>query len=198
MNKLCLIFVLSLCFTGKAPCQDTARANVHILFIDTIDNGDTTFFSQLPAVTIIPQKTFATKREQRKYDKLVSRVKKVYPLAKTAGMLLQQYAPILDTLQTKRERDKYFDVIEDELWAKYGDNLKNLTMSQGAILLKLVDRECQQSSYFVIKDFRGFFSAFFYQTMARLWGYNLKVKYDPQGEDKDIEEIVLLIESGMI
>jgi len=76
--------------------------------------------------------------------------------------------------------------------------LKELTITQGKILLKLIDRQTSSSSYEIVKDFRGRFRAFFYQSFARMFGYDLKVRYDPLGDDADIERIVQMIESGTI
>ncbi|MDD4141246.1 MAG: DUF4294 domain-containing protein [Bacteroidales bacterium] len=200
MNKknILLIAVLFLSCAIVAAAQEKNKDMPFVVKVGPIIGADTLYEYTLPEVTIYPQKVFKSKRHKREYMKLLFNVRKVYPYAKMAGEKLKLYAPILDTLKTKRERDKYFDVIEDELWAEYGDKLKKFTVSQGAILIKLVDRECQRSTYQVLKDFRGGFSAFFYQSFARLWGYNLKVKYDAEGEDKDIEEIVLMIESGQL
>ena len=87
---------------------------------------------------------------------------------------------------------------QDELEAQFGDDLKALTFSQGKILLKLVDRQTGNSSFELVQEFRGKFVAFFWQSFAKLFGYNLKIQYDPLGEDKDIELIVLMIENGTI
>jgi len=73
-----------------------------------------------------------------------------------------------------------------------------MTFSQGKILIKLVDRETGNSSYELVKELRGAFSAFFYQAFARIFGFNLKIKYDPEGEDREIETIVKMIETGQI
>lgn len=202
MRLILISLLLMLYSIHHANCQeipvDTIENNkpfvTHIMY----DGYDTTYNYDLSEVVIIPQKEFKNNREKIRYNKLMRNVKKVYPLAKTAGDLLDFYAPILDTLPTKKARDEYFDIIEDSLWVQYGATLKKFTMSQGAILIKLIDRECQRSSYQVIKDFRGSFSAFFYQTFARLWGYNLKEEYNSEGDDKDIEDIVVMIEKGYI
>ncbi|MCK9303039.1 MAG: DUF4294 domain-containing protein [Bacteroidales bacterium] len=190
--------LFSILFILIATTTIIAQGQPFIVTIDTIIDGDTLYFYNLREVVIFPQKEFKSKREQVKYTKLVRNVKKVYPYAKLAGEKLEMYAPILDTLTSSKERDKYFDIIEEQLWEEYGEDLKKFTISQGAILIKLVDRQCQMSTYQVLKDFRGGFSAFFYQAFARLWGYNLKVKYDPSREDKDIEEIILMIEADAI
>lgn len=200
--RLILISLLLMLYCADANCQeipaDTTGNNKPFVAYIMYDGYDTTYNYDLSEVVIFPEKEFKNKREQIRYNKLMRNVKKVYPLARTAGDLLDFYAPILDTLPTKKARDEYFDIIEDSLWVQYGATLKKYTMSQGAILIKLIDRECQRSSYQVIKDFRGSFSAFFYQTFARLWGYNLKEEYNSEGDDKDIEEIVVMIEKGYI
>lgn len=172
--------------------------NPFIVEIGPIIGQDTIFVYTLPEVEIIGHRDFKNKWDKRRYTRLYHNIKTVYPYAKLAGEKLTLYAPILDSLETKAERDKYFSIIEDELWAEFGDDLKKLTFKQGAILIKLVDRECQRSTYQVLKDFRGGFSAFFYQMIARIWGYNLKQSYDPDGADSDIEEIVRLIELGKL
>lgn len=89
-------------------------------------------------------------------------------------------------------------LLEEEIKTEYGQDLRELTFTQGRILLKLIDRETGHSSYHLVSDLKGEFAAVFYQAFARLFTYNLKVKYDPLGEDSDIEMIILLIENGVI
>ena len=86
--------------------------------------------------------------------------------------------------------------VEKELLDEYEDDLKKLTITQGRILIKLVDRETGATSYELVKELRGSFSAFFWQAFARIFGSTLKAEYDPYGEDRLIEEIVLLIDNG--
>jgi hypothetical protein len=86
--------------------------------------------------------------------------------------------------------------LEQQLLREYKDDIKKLTISEGRILLKLIDREARRTSYALIKEFRGGFSAFFWQSIARIFGGDLKVEYDPYGEDKVLEHIVMLIEIG--
>ena len=193
MKKYLLIISFAI-FCKLSFAQDNTPRVAGAIIVD----GDTLICMTLPPYVVFPEKEFKTNREYVQYTRLMHNVKKVYPYAKLAGEKLTSFAPILDTLTTKKERDKYFDIIEDELWAEYGNTLKKFSMSQGAILIKLVDRECQRSSYDVLKDFRGGFSAFFYQTFARIWGFNLKTKYDSKGADADIEDIVIRIEAGAI
>lgn len=130
---------------------------------------------------------------------MIRDIRKVYPYAKEAGKKLEAYAPILDSLTDNRKEQKvYFQIIEDGLMSQYGDELKKLNTRQGRLLIKLVDRECNRSSYEILRNFRGSFSAFFWQGIARIWGYNLKTEYDYEGEDKHMEMIVSAIESGQL
>jgi len=152
----------------------------------------------LHEVEIFSLLTPTTRREQRQLTKLIRDVKKVYPYARLAGMQLQKYNKLILEARNEREARRILKEAEKELNARYGDDLKNMTFSQGRILIKLIDRETGECSYNLVEELRGNFTAFFYQAFARLWGYNLKVKYDPEGEDKQIETIVKMIERGQI
>jgi hypothetical protein len=170
---------------------------VHVLK-SNITNGDTIPVVNLEGIDVYSFRPFENKRDYRRHNRLVNNVKKVYPWAKLAGRKLIEYESILMNTSTEREKRKIMKKIENEIHAEYGGELKKLTISQGKILIKLVDRETGSSSYDLVKDFRGHFMAFFYQSFARIFGYNLKIKYDPEGEDRDIELIVKMIENGMI
>ncbi len=103
---------------------------------------------------------------------------------------------MLTEASTDKERKALMKQAEKELRNEYTDDLKNMTFSQGKILIKLVYRETGNTSYALVKELRGKFTAFFWQTFARIFGFNLKVGYDPEGEDMQIEAIVRLIEAG--
>ena len=139
-----------------------------------------------------------SKRGKRRLTRYVKNVKKVLPYAKLAGAKLREYEIILKNAESDKQRRKIMKQAEKEINEEYGDKLKDLTFSQGFILIKLIDRETGNSSYELVQELRGKFTAFFYQTFARLWGYNLKVKYDPNGEDRQLEVIVRLIELGKL
>jgi hypothetical protein len=102
------------------------------------------------------------------------------------------------TLHTEKEKKAYIKQVEQEIMDEYEDDLKGLTITQGRILLKLIDREVGETSYDLLKEFKGFFSAFFWQTLARIFGHNLKSEFDPEIEDKLLNEIVILIENGQL
>ncbi len=162
-----------------------------------VENGDTLPMMYLPEVRIKGYIIYRTPSDQRRFDRLVRNVKKVYPYARLAGLKLQEYDAMMAGLSEK-EQKKLYKKAEDELKAEFGEELKSLTFTQGRILLKLVDRETGTPTYHIVKELRGSFVAFFWQNLSRLFGYNLKEKYEPDGKDKDIETIVLMIENGLI
>jgi len=165
-----------------------------------IVNGDTIPVVRLEEVEIysfslhIPK----TKKQRRRLSKMIKNVKIVYPYAKLAGIELRKYEYKLKQAKSDKERRQILKQAEKEINDKYGDDLRKLTFTQGLILIKLIDRETGKSSYDLVKQLRGSFRAFFYQTFARIWGYNLKEEYDPEGEDRQIEIIVRMIERGQI
>ncbi len=161
-------------------------------------DGDTIPMLQLKEVEVLSLVIPKKRSERKKLSKLVKNVKRVYPYSKLAGMKLRKYEKLLLAAESEKERKKLMKQAEQEINDKYGPELKKLTFSQGKILIKLLDRETGNSSYELLQELRGKFRAFFFQAFARIWGYNLKVKYDPQGEDKQIETIVKMIERGQI
>ena len=141
--------------------------------------------------------SFKSKKERKRYNKLERDVIRVYPYAVLIGRLLQEYSAVLDGItelsffKRRKEKKKVFTAIEGQLITTYGKQVRRLTKNQGRILIKLVDRETNFTSHQIIKDFRGFFIAGFWQLTARLFGHNLKSNYNPKiGEDKLIEHIL--------
>lgn len=176
----------------------SAQAQQPIILRALISNGDTIPMIDLPAVVVFSPLEFKNKREAEKFGKLVRHIKKVYPYAKLSGDKLQEYNEILLDAKSERERRKIMQKAEEELKAQFEDDLKKLTFTQGKILLKLVDRETSYATYELVKELRGNIMAAFWQGFARLFGYNLKDRYNPNGEDKDIERIVQMIEAGWL
>jgi hypothetical protein len=161
-----------------------------------IEGGDTIIERQLEEVLVFPSRNFKYKRQERRFWRYAYKVRKVYPYAKLANELLIKYEPEYLILETQREKRKLMKQLEKELLDEYKEELKKLTISEGRILIKLIDRETKRSSYTLIKDFKGGFSAFFWQSLARLFGNDLKTEFDPAGKDRLIEEIVSMIEMG--
>jgi len=141
--------------------------------------------------------SFKSKKERKRYNKLERDVIRVYPYAVLIGRLLQEYSAVMDSIaelsffKRRRGGKEVFTAIEDQLIVTYGKQVRRLTKNQGRILIRLVDRETDFTSHQIIKDFRGFFIAGFWQLTARLFGHNLKSNYNPEfGEDKLIEHIL--------
>jgi len=197
MKKLKIILFILLVFTGLVKGQDVPIYHNNITNAKIID-GDTVPSFDLSTVTIKATRIFLSERDKRRFDKLVRNVKKVYPYAKLAGLKLREYNEILAKAPNDGERRRIMKRAEKEIKDQFGGDLKDLTFSQGKILIKLLYRETGSSSYALVQELRGNFVAFFYQAFARLFGYNLKVTYDPEGEDKPIEIIVGLIEKGLV
>ena len=142
------------------------------------------------------------KKLNTRYTRLEKNVRKVYPYAKKISDLLVEYSFIIDSLEQYsglikyQKKRKIFSKIEDELLSKYGYSIKKLKKSQGRILIRLVDRETNRTSFEIIKNFRNIFSAGFWQLTARVFGHNLRSVYNPnEGEDRMIEYIINKIEN---
>jgi len=161
-------------------------------------DGDTVPKINLDPVYVVDYRKFKTKKAKRRYTRLVRYVKNVYPYAKLAGKKLQEYDQVLREAKTDRERHRIMKQVEKEIRAEYEGKLRNLYVGEGKILVKLIDRECNKSSYSLLKELRGGVSAALWQGMGRLFGYNLKLRYDPYGEDRQIEKIVQMIDRGII
>lgn len=163
----------------------------------TIYEGDTIPMMYLDAVCVRAYVSPLTEEEKRKYRKLIRNVKIVYPYAKQAGVLLDRYNIVLAQAKNDSQRKKIMKQAEKEIEYKFGPRLKKLNRSQGKILIKLIDRETGSDSYALVKELRGNFRAFFYQALGKLFGYNLRSKYDPVNneEDRMIERIIYGIET---
>lgn len=195
-HAYCLIItlVLGFGFTSKAQIQ-TEKG---IMMIAEVFDGDTFPVKYLPYLNIVEEKKFVSDYERRKWKRLQKNVKAVYPYAKMAGELLEKYSEEMANVESEREKKKYYKKIEKELKAEFEGTIKKMTTSQGRILVKLIDRETTQTSYEIVKEFRGGLTAFFWQGLGKMFGQDLKDSYDPAGEDAQIEQIVLLIEAGVI
>lgn len=169
-----------------------------ILLNGIIIDGDTLPYIELKEAVIQAPIDFVSKKEARKINKLIRDVKKAYPYAKIAGSKLQELDLMLAQTKDEKEKKALLKQAEEDLVSQFEEDIKNMTFSQGVILLKLIDRETGTTSYEIVKEFRGTLRAFFWQSLGSLFGINLKTEYDPQGEDKNIEQIVQMIEKGTI
>jgi len=159
--------------------------------------GDTIPHIYIKPVLVMPQR-FKSHQDVRKYWRLARKVKKVYPFAQKAALLLQEYDVFYKQTKDPKKRRQYVKQVEKELFDEYGPQLKKLSLSEGRILIKLIDRETHHTSYELIKDLKGGLTAFFWQGVAKVFGNNLKDEYDPATEDRVIEEVIFFIEMGVI
>ena len=182
MNKvkhiITLIIVIMFCAICKA--QDVEQ-----IVIDNID-------SRLDTLK------FKNKRQRQQYNKLVYNVKKVLPLAQQVNALIKETYETLQMLPDEKSKDKHIQEVEKEIKRTYTPIMKKLTYSQGKLLIKLVDRECNQSSYEIVKAFLGPGRAAFYQFFAWTFRASLKKEYDPENDDRLVERVVQQVEKGLI
>lgn len=165
------------------------------LYEAIIVDGDTIPVISLPTARVTSKRVFKSKGESKKYYKLVKHVKKVLPYAKLAGKRMHEVEEEVKDMKP-RERKKRMKELEKEIKRDYEGELMKLSFTQGRILIKLLDRETGEVSYDIIKEFRGGFTAWFFQGIAKMFDYDLKDDYDPEGDDKMIEEIVQKVERG--
>ncbi len=198
------IFALSvavLAFAFSARAQD--EVNLYLsktpngyLVHACVENGDTIPWIWLPTVPVEGEMKFATKRKYLEWQRLRYNVKKVYPYAILAAAKLKEYDLILEKMPNDKVRDTYMKMCEKELQKQFGDELKNLSINQGRILMKLIDRETGKTTYHIVKEMRGNFQAFMWQSLAVLFGSSMKQEYDAKGEDHLIEVAIQQVESG--
>ncbi|MFW5979004.1 MAG: DUF4294 domain-containing protein, partial [Bacteroidia bacterium] len=178
--------------------KDTSGVEDKYLLKTVVINGDTIASAKIDEIVVYPELDFDNKREYRRYKKMVRDLKKVYPYAQKAKYKLIQMNEEFTQLETEIERKKYIKNVESELKDEFKDDLKKLTVTQGHYLLKLIDRETGDTSYELLEELKGDFSAVFWQTIARIFGHNLRSEYDPHGDDRLMERIVILIEHDQI
>ena len=182
MRFLILFFFILLIYPANS--QD-----INVVDFEVLDK-DTIFFSDLPEVDILE---FKNNDERNKYFILKKRVLKVYPYALIAKAKIQEIESSLNNISKRRKKKKHIKKVTECIKKEYAEKLKKLTMSEGKILVKLIYRETNSTSYEILKSHRGRFNAFFWQTIAKFWDNNLKTRYDPINvrEDMFIEYILV-------
>ena len=161
-------------------------------------NGDTLPVVNLREIFVFPDVKFKNKRQQKQYDKLVRDVKRTLPYAKLIYDTLIETYEYIETLPTEKEQRAHIKRMEKELFEQYKPELKRLTFSQGKLLIKLIDRECNQSAFNLAKAFLGPFRAGFWNLFAGMFGASLKSEYDPKGKDAQTERVVVLVENSLL
>ena len=163
-----------------------------------IENGDTMWCYLLPELWVYPPLKFKSEKQRKAYNRLVYNVKKVLPIAQQVNEMIGETYETLEALPTQKEKNAHIKAVEHEIFETYKPQMKKLTYSQGKLLIKLVDRECNQSSYEIVQAFLGPTRAAFYQVFAWTFRASLKKEYHPEEEDKLIERVVRQVETGQL
>ena len=163
-----------------------------------LHDGDSIQYVELNTLYVYPQPVFADARQRQAYNRLVANIKKVLPIAKEVNAIIIETYEFLQTLPNKKAKDEHMQRVERSIRKEYTPRMKKLTYSQGKLLIKLVYRECNSSSYLLIQAFLGPIRAGFYQAFAALFGASLTKKYDAEGVDKYTERIVRQVEAGQL
>jgi hypothetical protein len=184
----CFVTVFSNFALAQSVKNDT------IMVRGVIIDGDTIPYQYISVINIYAERKFKNRRAFEKYSKLRRDVLKVWPYAKITEKKFNDLAVQLGMTNDERVKKALINKTEKEIKARFEGELKNLTINQGRILIKLIDRQTGNTSYVLLEELKGNLSAFFWQSLARLFGNNLKAHYDPNGEDAEIEKIIKTIE----
>ncbi len=145
---------------------------------------------------------FRNERQQRKYyaeySRTVYNIKKVYPYVQIAKLKLAEMDAEFAKIKDPKAKKAYINMVEKEMFKEFEKPLKNLTMSQGRLLIKMLDRETGRTSYQIVKELKGGVSAFFWQSIALLFDSNLKAKFDANGQDMMLDQLIMMYESGLL
>ena len=210
MKKVVFFMLLMLCSTAmdaqtdNPQGDDISEAVDNPSFVPTvkvskvIDQGDSIPYMEMSNVYVYPQLAFDSKKNLNAYLRLVRNVKKVLPIAKEANHIIIETCEYLETLPNKKARDEHLKLVEKCIVKEYKPRMTKLTYSQGKLLIKLIHRECDTSSYDIVKAVLGPVRAGFWQAFAWCFGANLKKGYDPEGTDRLTERVVLMVEAGQL
>ncbi|MFB6319943.1 DUF4294 domain-containing protein [Saccharicrinis sp. FJH54] len=193
--KFIFLFIVYGLFLFLAGSKAAAIADIPPV---TIPQKDTIYMKILPQIDVYPRPDFKNNRQRRLYYRLIRDVRITLPYAKQAANILDSVNDSLQNIKGEKARKEYLKSVEKDLFSEFEQPLRKLTFSQGRLLIKLVDRECQQNSFELVKLYRGGFSAFFWQGIARIFGANLKAEYDATGSDFQTEQVVRMVERGIL
>ena len=212
-NIILLVVLLAFCaMSARAQNNGSRRVNPEDREVDlntptlvpmvkvgkVLHDGDSIQYVELNTLYVYPQPMFADARQRQAYNRLVANIKKVLPIAKEVNAIIIETYEFLQTLPNKKAKDEHMQRVERSIRKEYTPRMKKLTYSQGKLLIKLVYRECNSSSYQLIQAFLGPIRAGFYQAFAALFGASLTKKYDAEGVDKYTERIVRQVEAGQL
>ncbi|MBR3883769.1 MAG: DUF4294 domain-containing protein [Bacteroidaceae bacterium] len=197
--KVIITFCLALTCMQSIAQESVPQDSEKLYVVGTsLYNGEYIPHIELPTFYAYAPIKFKNKRQRREYTRLVRDVKKTLPLAIEIRTIIIETYEYLQTLPDDKAREKHLDKLEKGLKEQYTPKMKKLTLRQGKLLIKLVDRECNQSAYQLVKLFMGSFKAAFYNTFASFFGASLKKSYDPDGEDWMVEQVVVKVITGVL
>ena len=163
-----------------------------------LDQGDSIPYMELGKVYVYPKLSFKNKKQAASYMRLVRNVKTVLPIAKEVNQIIIETYEYLETLPDKKARDEHMKKVEKSIFEEYKPRMKKLTYSQGKLLIKLIHRECNSSTYDIVKAFLGPIRAGFWQAFSAIFGASLKKDYDAEGTDRLTERVVRMVEAGQL
>jgi hypothetical protein len=198
-----LLFVL-LSFQAKAQdsVADTGQQRTIYLLPNVypavIIGTDTVATIWLREFTKFAPLQFRNAQEQMAYDRLVRDVKRTLPFAKRIAQIMIETYEYIETLPDDRARQRHLNQMDRHLRQEYTPQMRQLTRSQGQLLMVLIDRETNSSSFHIIEATMGRVQALAANTIARLWGNNLRTRYDPYGEHRMVERVAIMVEQGLL
>lgn len=188
------LLLLACAFCGA---QQIRHPKGEPMYFEVTPQGDTVFMETLDPIWVFPRGRGFRQGDWRKEYKLIYNFNKVYPYALVGRSLMAQVDSTIAADVTKRsERTRYINAVERELLRNFEKDIRKMTISQGMVLMRLVDRECGMSAYEIVRTYESGFAANFWQLVAKLFSQDLKTRYDPAGKDKKIEELVKIWDSG--
>lgn len=201
LPALALLLIIPDAVAQDIPDLPTIKTKVYrgrYKFVN--EEGDSCYMYVFNDFYVYPPLKFKNKKKEEFYWRTVRDVRKTLPYAKLAFQTLCETYEYISTIPDKKEREQHLKTLEKEIFEQYKPVLKNFTKSQGKVMLKLINRETNQTSYNIVKAFLGSFRAGFWQTFGKFFGFNMKGKFDPKknSEDAVIDRIATLIEQGSL
>ena len=194
---ICCCLTMAVVPELKAQVESHVQEGTLQAYVDPVKK-DTVAIVRLGHVYCFNKKKFTSRKRELAYWRMVNDVKKTLPIAKAARDLLVQVYDTIQYIPKEKDQRKYFKQLEKDLFAQYKPQLKRLNFRQGKLLVRLIDRECNRSSYSLIREFLGKTRAFFWQSFGALFGVSLKGVWEPDGKDKELEDICIQVEHGLL
>lgn len=212
--RLIILMLLAAVALGGAPVASAAPVDVETVdgqaqlkikaykgfyrFVD--EYGDSVRMTVIKDIYVYPPMKFKNKKQEEFYWRTVRDVRKTLPYAKLAFATLCETYEYIQTIPDQKTREKHLKRLEKDIFEQYKPVVKTMTKNQGKILLKLINRETDQSSFNIVKAFLGSFRAGFWQTFGKFFGMNMKAGFHPDSnkEDATIDRIAHLIEQGQL